>query len=96
MYWCRRRVGLNLDASDTALCLTARRRQVFRKKLREGLLDDKEIEIDVEQGKAQLEIMGPAGMEEMTEQLRGMFSQLGKDKAEAVRRLSIQRCVEGS
>ncbi len=52
-------------------------RQVFRKKLREGLLDDKEIEIEVAQASAQLEIMGPAGMEEMTEQLRGMFGQMG-------------------
>ena len=41
-------------------------RQVFRKKLREGLLDDREIELDVAEAKPQLEIMGPAGMEEMT------------------------------
>ncbi|KAF1023216.1 MAG: ATP-dependent protease ATPase subunit HslU [Paracidovorax wautersii] len=49
-------------------------RQTFRKKLREGQLDDKEIEIDVAEQPRQLEIMGPAGMEEMTEQLRGLFS----------------------
>nr|WP_283254408.1 ATP-dependent protease ATPase subunit HslU [Ramlibacter paludis] len=52
-------------------------RQVFRKKLRQGELDDKEIEIDVAEAGKQLEIMGPPGMEEMTEQLRGMFSNLG-------------------
>src|SRR3989344_1368339 len=52
-------------------------RQVFRKKLREGALADKEIEIDVAEGRPQLEIMGPQGMEEMAEQLRGMFSQMG-------------------
>jgi ATP-dependent HslUV protease ATP-binding subunit HslU len=52
-------------------------RQVFRKKLRQGELDDKEIEIDVADAKPQVEIMSPPGMEEMTEQLRGMFSQLG-------------------
>jgi len=52
-------------------------RQAFRKKLREGQLDDKDIEIDVAEARQQLEIMGPAGMEEMTEQLRGMFGQLG-------------------
>jgi ATP-dependent HslUV protease ATP-binding subunit HslU len=52
-------------------------RQSFRKKLREGQLDDKEIEIDLAESRQQLEIMGPAGMEEMTEQLRGMFSQFG-------------------
>src|SRR5687767_9913085 len=50
-------------------------RQVFRKKLREGELDDKDIEIDVAEAKPQVEIMSPPGMEEMTEQLRGMFSQ---------------------
>jgi ATP-dependent HslUV protease ATP-binding subunit HslU len=55
-------------------------RQVFRKKLREGALDDKEIEIDVAESRPALEIMGPSGMEEMTEQLRGMFSQMGQDK----------------
>ncbi|MFM1907202.1 MAG: hypothetical protein RLZZ591_879 [Pseudomonadota bacterium] len=55
-------------------------RQVFRKKLREGQLADREIEIDVSQPAPQLEIMGPAGMEEMTEQLRGMFGQMGQQK----------------
>jgi len=55
-------------------------RQVFRKKLREGQLDDKEIEIDVADARPQLEIMGPQGMEEMAEQLRGVFSQMSQDK----------------
>ena len=55
-------------------------RQVFRKKLREGQLDDKEIEIDVADARPQLEIMGPQGMEEMAEQLRGVFSQMGQEK----------------
>jgi ATP-dependent HslUV protease ATP-binding subunit HslU len=55
-------------------------RQTFRKKLREGQLADREIEIDLAQTAPQLEIMGPAGMEEMTEQLRGMFGQLGQQK----------------
>jgi len=52
-------------------------RQAFRKKLREHQLDDKEIELELAESRMPLEIMGPAGMEEMTEQLRGMFSQLG-------------------
>ena len=52
-------------------------RQVMRKRLREGLLDDKEIEIELAEAKAALEIMGPPGMEEMTEQLRGMFANIG-------------------
>ena len=55
-------------------------RQAFRKKLREGQLNDREIEIDLADTKQPLEIMGPAGMEEMTEQLRGMFSQIGAGK----------------
>ena len=56
---------------------TAPTRQELRKKLREGVLDDKEIEIEVAETPAALEIMGPPGMEEMTEQLRGMFANLG-------------------
>ncbi|WP_454709784.1 ATP-dependent protease ATPase subunit HslU [Delftia acidovorans] len=55
-------------------------RQVFRKKLREGQLDDKEIEIDVADAPPQVQIMGPQGMEEMAEQLRGMFSHMGQEK----------------
>ncbi len=52
-------------------------RQVMRKRLREGLLADKEIEIELADTKPALEIMGPAGMEEMAEQLKGMFASLG-------------------
>ena len=63
-------------------------RQNFRKKLREGELDDKEVEIDLAEQAAPLEIMGPAGMEEMAEQLRGMFSQLGQGRRKA-RKLRI-------
>ncbi|SJN57434.1 ATP-dependent protease ATPase subunit HslU [Vibrio ruber DSM 16370] len=51
-------------------------RQVFRKKLREGQLDDKEIEIDVAAPQMGVEIMAPPGMEEMTNQLQGMFQNL--------------------
>lgn len=63
-------------------------RQTFRKKLREGLLADREIDIDVAAPTPQLEVMGPAGMEEMTEQLRGMFGQLGQNKRQT-RKLKI-------
>ena len=55
-------------------------RQTMRKRLREGLLDDKEIEIEVADVKPSLEIMGPPGMEEMTEQLRSMFASLGSGR----------------
>ncbi|MES2582251.1 MAG: ATP-dependent protease ATPase subunit HslU [Pseudomonadota bacterium] len=63
-------------------------RQSFRKKLREGQLADREIEIDLAQPAPQLEVMGPPGMEEMTEQLRGMFGQMGQAKRQT-RKLKI-------
>ncbi len=68
-------------------------RQVFRKKLREGLLDDKDIEIELAEARPQLEIMGPAGMDEMTEQLRGMFSQLGNPRRR-LRKLKIAEALK--
>ena len=68
-------------------------RQIFRKKLREGQLDDKEIEIDLAEAKPQLEIMGPQGMEEMTEQLRGMFSQMGQERRKT-RKLKIKEALK--
>ena len=58
-------------------------RQVLRKRLREGTLDDKEIEIELADAKPQLEILGPQGMpgmEDMAEQLKGLFSQMGNSK----------------
>ncbi|MEQ5836480.1 ATP-dependent protease ATPase subunit HslU [Marinobacter sp. NFXS9] len=55
-------------------------RQLFRKKLREGELDDKEIEVDLSSSGAGVEIMAPPGMEEMTSQLQNMFSNLSRDK----------------
>ena len=68
-------------------------RQTFRKKLREGQLNDREIELDVAQNAPQLEIMGPAGMEEMTEQLRGMFGQLNQSKKQT-RKLKIAEALK--
>ncbi len=75
-------------ASGTAPAEESTARQVFRKKLREGQLADREIEIDVALAVPQLEVMGPAGMEEMTEQLRGIFGQLGHNKRQT-RKLKI-------
>ena len=63
-------------------------RQTFRKKLREGQLADRDIEMDVALAAPQLEVMGPPGMEEMTEQLRGMFGQMGQAKRQT-RKLKI-------
>lgn len=60
-------------------------RQLFRKKLREGELDDKEIEIEVPAAKVGVEIMAPPGMEDMTNQLQNMFSSFGNDKTKTVK-----------
>ena len=64
-------------------------RQLFRKKFREGDLDDKEIEIEVSAKPMGVEIMAPPGMEEMTNQLQGMFSNLGGDKRKS-RRMKVK------
>lgn len=71
-------------------------RQVFRKKLREGELDDKEIEIDVREAAMGVEIMAPPGMEEMTSQLQSMFSNLnsGKSKKRKLKVKDAMRLVQ--
>jgi len=63
-------------------------REKFRTRLRNGELDDKQIEIEVSAGSVGVEIMAPPGMEEMTSQLQGMFQNLGSDKTKQ-RKLSI-------
>ncbi len=78
--------GFGFGADDKPADSAAR--QVFRKKLRQGELDDKEIELELVAGNPQLEVLTPAGMEEMAEQLRGMFSQFGAGKKKA-RKLRI-------
>jgi len=64
-------------------------RQKFRKMLREGKLDDKEIEVDVRMPSVGVEIMAPPGMEEMTSQLQGMFQNLGGAKSRT-RKLRVE------
>ena len=68
-------------------------RQTFRKRLREGQLDDTTIEIEVAQAMPQMEIMAPPGMEEMTEQLKGMFAGLGREKTKA-RKLTVKEAFK--
>lgn len=63
-------------------------RQLFRNKLREGLLDDKEIEIEVSMAQFGVEIMSPPGMEEMTSQLQNMFQNLGTERKK-MRKLKV-------
>jgi len=57
-------------------------RQKFRKMLREGQLDEKEIEVELSAHAAQMEIFAPPGMEELTTQLQGMFQNLGQKRAQ--------------
>ncbi|MGA4604335.1 HslU--HslV peptidase ATPase subunit [Pseudoalteromonas maricaloris] len=68
-------------------------RQVFRKKLREGQLDDKEIEIDIAETAPHVEIMSPPGMEEMTSQLQSMFQNMSGDKKKS-RKLKIKEALK--
>ena len=68
-------------------------RQLFRKRLREGQLDDKEIDIEVAESPAGVEIMAPPGMEEMTNQLQSLFSNMGKGKKKS-RKLKIKDALK--
>jgi len=68
-------------------------RQTFRKRLREGSLDDREIEIDVSDANPQMEIMAPPGMEEMTEQIKSMFAGASAGRKKA-RKMKIQDAMK--
>ncbi len=81
------RMGFNADAAATQDSNT---RQLFRKRLREGQLDDKEIEIEVAE-MAGVDISAPPGMEEMTNQLQSLFANMGKGKRKAASSRSRKR-----
>ena len=68
-------------------------RQKFRKMLREGKLDDKEIELDLQAPSIGVEIMAPPGMEEMTSQLQGMFQNMGTAKTHT-RKLKVKEAFK--
>ncbi len=68
-------------------------RQVFRKKLREGKLDDKEIEIDVQAASPNVEIFGAPGMEEMSSQLQEMFQNVGGNKTKT-RKMPVSEAMK--
>jgi ATP-dependent HslUV protease ATP-binding subunit HslU len=74
-------VGFSEDKPSTE----STTRQMFRKKLREGELDDREIELELAQTQVGVEIMAPPGMEEMTSQLQNMFSNLSSDRKKTAR-----------
>ena len=68
-------------------------RQTFRKRLREGALDDREIEIELAEPSPHMEIMAPPGMEEMTEQIKSMFSGLGSGRKKT-RKVKIREALK--
>ncbi len=75
------------DSNDSAT------RQLLRKKLREGDLDDREVEIELSSSPAGVEIMAPPGMEEMTNQLQGLFANLGGQQKDR-RKLTVKQAFE--
>ena len=79
------------DASGHSASITETNptRQLLRKRLREGQLDDKEIEIDIAVHPASVDIMGPPGMEDMTEQIRSMFANMGQTRSKP-RKLTVR------
>ena len=82
--------GFNTNDDDSTSANNTR--QVFRKRLREGSLDDREIEIEVAETMPHLEIMAPPGMEEMTEQIKSMFSGLGGGRKKS-RKVKIKEAL---
>jgi ATP-dependent HslUV protease ATP-binding subunit HslU len=68
-------------------------RQTFRKRLREGALDDREIEIELAEAGPQMEIMAPPGMEEMTEQIKSMFSGISGTRKKS-RKIKIKEAMK--
>ncbi|PCJ25906.1 MAG: HslU--HslV peptidase ATPase subunit [SAR86 cluster bacterium] len=76
----RTEASTETDASDNATNSSNATRQIFRKKLRQGELDEKEIEIKVAESATGVEIMAPPGLEDMTSQLKSMFSNMNSGK----------------
>ena len=85
--------ALLTPARDTAAENESTTRQKFRKMLREGALDDREIELDVAAQPAQMEIMTPPGMEDLSSQLQGMFQNLGAGRRKS-RKLKIAEAMK--
>jgi ATP-dependent HslUV protease ATP-binding subunit HslU len=81
-----RSVGFNSEPESSGT--SAETRQKFRKMLREGRLDDKQIDVEVSAAPVGVEIMAPPGMEEMTSQLQGLFQNFGSGRTKT-RKLSV-------
>jgi ATP-dependent HslUV protease ATP-binding subunit HslU len=84
--------GFNVSATENKDGDTTR--QTFRKRLREGALDDKEVEIDVLDAAPQMEIMAPPGMEEMTEQIKSMFAGAGGGGRKKARKMQVKEAMK--
>ena len=82
---------MDADGSDSST--ESATRQKFRKRLREGELNDREIEIDITQLNAQMEILAPPGMEDLTSQIQGMFQNMGGNKTKK-RKLKIKDALK--
>ncbi len=83
--------GVGIPGSDATESTSTR--QTFRKKLREGQLDDLEIEIEVSQPAVGVEIMAPPGMEEMTSQLQSVFQNIGAGRTR-MRKLKVKEALK--
>ena len=85
--------GVGFTAETDTASRDSDTRQKFRKMLREGKLDEKEIEIEIQTVPVGIEIMAPPGMEEMTSQLQGMFQNLGGNRRKT-RKLKIKDALK--
>ena len=82
-----------IDAEGSDSSTESATRQKFRKRLREGELNEREIEIDITQLNAQMEILAPPGMEDLTSQIQGMFQNMGGNKTKK-RKLKIKDALK--
>ncbi len=82
-----------IDAEGSDSSTESATRQKFRKRLREGELNDREIEVDITQLNAQMEILAPPGMEDLTSQIQGMFQNMGGNKTKK-RKLKIKDALK--
>ena len=87
------RAAVGFERQDADSGETSATRQKFRKKLREGELDDKEIEMELSAAPAQMEIFAPPGMEELTSQIQGMFQNLSGSRKKT-RKLKIREALK--
>ena len=83
--------GFNTSGSDSDSGNATR--QTMRKRLREGALDDREIEVELAEAAPQMEIMAPPGMEEMTEQIKSMFSGMGGNRKKS-RKVKVREAMK--